>query len=176
MLLNLTILPGDGMVRKSLNRPSVLQAVAEGFGDQLQLQTKPIGGAALAAVNDPLPAEDMQACLRSSAVLVGAVGSPAFDHNPGHFVLRRDYCAYGASWARMPTCARGVFRRSRTFFRLRAVIVRDRHHDCARIAGWRLPWAATIIKERRARESRSTPCATGNRRSSASRAWRLSWR
>src|SRR6202140_98497 len=85
MLLNLTILPGDGtgpeVTEQAVN---VLQAVAEAFGHQLQLQRKNIGGAALAAANDPLPAETLQACLSSDAVLLGAVGSPAFDHYPQH--------------------------------------------------------------------------------------------
>ncbi len=102
MLLKLTILPGDGIGPEVTEQAVlVLRAVADGFGHQLQLQSKPIGGAALAAVNDPLPAETVQACLASSAVLLGAVGSPAFDHNPGHLRpeagllrLRRELGAY----------------------------------------------------------------------------------
>src|ERR1700686_3745507 len=85
MLLNLTILPGDGIgLEVTEQAVLVLQALADGFGHQLKLQHKLIGGAALTAVNDPLPADTVQACLASSAVLLGAVGSPAFDHNPGH--------------------------------------------------------------------------------------------
>src|SRR5271169_3201867 len=85
MILKLTVLPGDGIGPEVTEQAvAVLQAVAGGFGHQLQLQTKLIGGAALAAVNDPLPADTVEACLASSAVLLGAVGSPAFDHNPGH--------------------------------------------------------------------------------------------
>ena len=85
MLLKITVLPGDGIGPEVTEQAvSVLQAVAAGFGHQVQLQTKLIGGAALAAVNDPLPADTVQACLSSTAVLLGAVGSPAFDHNPGH--------------------------------------------------------------------------------------------
>src|SRR3984957_15188884 len=84
MLLNLTILPGDGIGPEVTEQGiRVLQAVADGFGHQLQLQHELIGGAALTAVNDPLPADTVQACLASQAVLLGAVGSPAFDHNPG---------------------------------------------------------------------------------------------
>ena len=102
MLLNLTILPGDGIGPEVTEQAVlVLQAVAGGFGHQLQLQHKLIGGAALAAVNDPLPADTIQACLASSAVLLGAVGSPAFDHNPGHLRpeagllrIRRELGAY----------------------------------------------------------------------------------
>lgn len=102
MLLNLTILPGDGIGPEVTEQAVlVLHAVASRFGHQVQLQTKLIGGAALAAANDPLPADTVQACLASSAVLLGAVGSPAFDHNPGHLRpeagllrIRRELGAY----------------------------------------------------------------------------------
>jgi 3-isopropylmalate dehydrogenase len=102
MLLNLTILPGDGIGPEVTEQAVlVLQAVAVGFGHQLQLQHKSIGGVALAEANDPLPADTLQACLASSSVLLGAVGSPAFDHNPGHLRpeagllrLRRELGAY----------------------------------------------------------------------------------
>jgi 3-isopropylmalate dehydrogenase len=102
MLLKLTILPGDGIGPEVTEQAVlVLQAVADGFGHQLQLQHKLIGGAALAATNDPLPPDTLQACLASSAVLLGAVGSPAFDHNPGHLRpeagllrIRRELGAY----------------------------------------------------------------------------------
>jgi 3-isopropylmalate dehydrogenase len=102
MLLNLTILPGDGIGPEVTDQAvQVLKAVADTFGHQLQLQTKNIGGAALKAVNDPLPPDTIQACLSSSAVLLGAVGSPAFDHYPNHLRpeagllrLRRELGAY----------------------------------------------------------------------------------
>jgi 3-isopropylmalate dehydrogenase len=102
MILNLTILPGDGIGPEVTEQAVlVLQAVANAFGHQLQLQQKPIGGAALAAVNDPLPSDTLQACLAASAVLLGAVGSPAFDKNPVHLRpeagllrLRRELGAY----------------------------------------------------------------------------------
>jgi 3-isopropylmalate dehydrogenase len=102
MLLNLTVLPGDGIGPEvTAQAVLVLQAVAGRFGHQLQVQQKLIGGAALTAVNDPLPADTIQACLASRAVLLGAVGSPAFDQNPGHLRpeagllrIRRELGAY----------------------------------------------------------------------------------
>jgi 3-isopropylmalate dehydrogenase len=85
MILKLTILPGDGIGPEVTEQAVlVLQAVANGFGHQLELQRKLIGAAALTAVNDPLPADAIQACLSSAAVLMGAVGSPGFDHYPNH--------------------------------------------------------------------------------------------
>jgi 3-isopropylmalate dehydrogenase len=85
MLLNLTILPGDGIgpevTREALR---VLASVAERFGHQLNLSHKNIGGAALRAENDPLPKDTIESALASRAVLLGAVGSPEFDRYPGH--------------------------------------------------------------------------------------------
>ena len=102
MLLNLTILPGDGIGPEVTEQAVlVLQTVADAFSHQLQLQSKNIGGAALSVVDDPLPADTIEACLSSSAVLLGAVGSPAFDHYPQHLRpeagllrLRRELGAY----------------------------------------------------------------------------------
>ncbi|MGA8637056.1 MAG: 3-isopropylmalate dehydrogenase [Candidatus Sulfotelmatobacter sp.] len=102
MLLNLTILPGDGIGPEVTEQAVlVLQTVADAFSHQLQLQRKNIGGAALSVVDDPLPADTIEACLSSSAVLLGAVGSPAFDHYPQHLRpeagllrLRRELGAY----------------------------------------------------------------------------------
>lgn len=102
MLLNLTILPGDGIGPEVTEQAVlVLQAIADGFGHEIHLQRKNIGGAALAAANDPLPPDTIGACLSSSAVLLGAVGSPAFDHFPNHLRpeagllrLRRELGAY----------------------------------------------------------------------------------
>src|SRR5258708_29734207 len=102
MLLNLTILPGDGIGPEVTEQAvRVRQAVADAFGHLLQLQRKNIGGAALEATNDPLPPDTLQACLSSAAVLLGAVGSPAFDNNPNHLRpeagllrLRRELGAY----------------------------------------------------------------------------------
>jgi 3-isopropylmalate dehydrogenase len=102
MILNITVVAGDGIGPEVTDQGLlVLEEVASRFGHQTQLQRKLIGGAALSAVNDPLPADTIKACLASSAVLLGAVGSPAFDKNPGHLRpeagllrIRRELGAY----------------------------------------------------------------------------------
>ena len=102
MLLNLTVLPGDGIGPEVTDQAiEVLKTIANKFGHQLQLETKLIGGAALEATNDPLPADTINSCLNSKAVLLGAVGSPKFDKNPGHLRpeagllrIRRELGAY----------------------------------------------------------------------------------
>jgi 3-isopropylmalate dehydrogenase len=102
MLLDITVLPGDGIGPEVTDQAVlVLQAVADHFNHQLQLHHKLIGGAALKTANDPLPDDTVQSCLKSSAVLLGAVGSPEFDKNPRHLRpeagllrIRRELGAY----------------------------------------------------------------------------------
>ncbi|HET7208564.1 MAG TPA: 3-isopropylmalate dehydrogenase [Terriglobales bacterium] len=85
MLLKITVLPGDGIGPEVTHEAiRVLEAIADGFGHDLRLNHKTIGGAALTASKDPLPAETIDACLSSQAVLLGAVGGPAFDSYARH--------------------------------------------------------------------------------------------
>lgn len=85
MILNITALPGDGVgpevVEEGLR---VLASVASTFGHELRTTRKNVGGAALLASKDPLPADTLQACFASNAVLLGAVGGPSFDEFPRH--------------------------------------------------------------------------------------------
>jgi len=99
---HIVLLPGDGIgpeVTAAATR--VLEAVAARPGRSLTLASHPIGGAALKAGLPALPPETLEACRRSDAVLLGAVGDPAFDHLPsserpegGLLALRRGLGAY----------------------------------------------------------------------------------
>jgi len=83
MQLRVVSLPGDGIGPEVTSQAiCVLEEVATGFGHDLELDEKEIGGVALTKFGDPLPDSTIKACLASQAVLLGAVGSPAFDHNP----------------------------------------------------------------------------------------------
>jgi 3-isopropylmalate dehydrogenase len=83
MLLKITTLPGDGIGPEvTAQAVAVLQATAQAFGHELRVSEKNVGGAALVASNDPLPQDTIDACLSANAVLLGAVGGPAFDHYP----------------------------------------------------------------------------------------------
>src|SRR5215467_7043340 len=85
MRLRITSLPGDGIGPEVIQQAvRVLEEVARKFGHQLDLTEKEIGGSALKAHGDPLPQETIKICLGSQAVLLGAVGDPAFDKNPQH--------------------------------------------------------------------------------------------
>ena len=83
MLLHITTLPGDGIGPEVTEQAvRVLEAIADSSSHKLKVMPKNIGGAALVASNDPLPPETIEACLASGAVLLGAVGGPAFDRKP----------------------------------------------------------------------------------------------
>ncbi|MBS1850342.1 MAG: 3-isopropylmalate dehydrogenase [Acidobacteria bacterium] len=84
MLLKIAVLAGDGIGPEVTDQAvQVLETVASRFQHQLQVSKYAVGGAGLQAENDPLPAQTLQGCLAAQAVLLGAVGSPAFDHVPG---------------------------------------------------------------------------------------------
>jgi 3-isopropylmalate dehydrogenase len=85
MLLNITTVPGDGIGPEVIAEAvRVLETIAPAFGHQLKITQKNIGGAALVASNDPLPPDTVEACRSAGAVLLGAVGGPAFDHYQRH--------------------------------------------------------------------------------------------
>jgi len=82
----LTLLPGDGIGPEIIGEArQCLEAVAERFGHRFRFVAAPIGGAAIDACGDPLPEETLRQCQASAAVLLGAVGGPAWDGlAPGH--------------------------------------------------------------------------------------------
>jgi len=83
MLLKIAILPGDGIGPEVIDEATrILEAIARRFNHELALQKKDVGGAALTSSHDPLPQDTLQTCLASGAVLLGAVGGPAFDNVP----------------------------------------------------------------------------------------------
>jgi 3-isopropylmalate dehydrogenase len=102
MLLKIAILPGDGIGPEVINEAvRVLEAIAARFKHELTLQKKDVGGAGLTSCQDPLPQDTLQTCLSSGAVLLGAVGGPAFDNVPrdlrperGLLRLRRELGAF----------------------------------------------------------------------------------
>lgn len=84
MKLNITVLPGDG-VGDEVTRQAVrvLKKVAEIENHKFEFTELPVGGVAIKEQNSPLPDVTLKTCLASSAVLLGAVGAPEFDHLKG---------------------------------------------------------------------------------------------
>ncbi len=79
----IAVLPGDGIGPEVIAQAlRVLEAVGERFGLRFALETLPIGAAAVAVANNPLPPETRAAVVKSDAVLLGAVGDPSLDSAP----------------------------------------------------------------------------------------------
>ena len=73
----ITLLPGDGIGPEvTTGARAVLDQVAEKYGHQFEYHEGLIGGAAIDAVGEPLPAATVEHCRAADAVLLGAVGGP----------------------------------------------------------------------------------------------------
>ncbi|MCC8186129.1 MAG: 3-isopropylmalate dehydrogenase [Bacteroides sp.] len=83
MKLNIAVLPGDGIgpeiVAAALD---VTKAVCEKFGHELTYEYGICGADAIDKVGNPYPEETHELCMKSDAVLFGAVGDPRFDNDP----------------------------------------------------------------------------------------------
>ncbi len=77
------LLPGDGVGPEVLGEArALLEAVGEAVGVDFAVEEALIGGAAIDAYGVPLREADVERALASDAVLLGAVGGPAWDHLP----------------------------------------------------------------------------------------------
>ena len=77
MQANIVTIPGDGIgVEVVAEGVKVLKAVAAKFSHTFTFENHLIGGCAIDATGEPLPASTLAACKRADAVLMGAVGGP----------------------------------------------------------------------------------------------------
>jgi len=73
----ITVLPGDGIgAEVTAAGVRALQAVAHASGHRFEFSEHLIGGAAIDATGQALPADTIASCRDSNAVLLGAVGGP----------------------------------------------------------------------------------------------------
>lgn len=80
---HICILPGDGIGPEvTAQALRVLNAVGKKFGHEFTHKEALIGGAAIDATGDPLPAATLAACRAADAVLLGAVGGPKWENLP----------------------------------------------------------------------------------------------
>jgi len=76
-------LPGDGIGPEIVEQAEkVLNAIAKKFNHQFEFTFGLIGACAIDAVGNPYPAETHELCMKSDAVLFGAIGDPRFDKDP----------------------------------------------------------------------------------------------
>jgi len=96
------VLPGDGIGPEvTAAGLAVLASAAKRFGLEYTCREMPFGGRAVDLEGEPFPEATRRACLEADAVLMGAVGGPAWDKLPaelrperGLLAIRRELGAY----------------------------------------------------------------------------------
>ena len=84
MNFNIALLKGDGIGPEIVDGAvAVLEKIADKFGHTFNFTPYLIGGCAIDACGMPLPQETVDGCLDSDSVLLGAVGGPKWDDQPG---------------------------------------------------------------------------------------------
>ena len=80
---NITVIPGDGIGLEVTHETlKVLSAIALKFQHNFNFTQCLMGGIAIEKTGDPLPQETLDSCLKSDAVLLGAIGLPKYDNDP----------------------------------------------------------------------------------------------
>lgn len=80
MKANIALLPGDGIGPEIVQQARrVLDRIGQKFGHTFEMAEFPIGGNAIDAFGNPLPDHTLEACRKSDAILLGAVGGPKWD-------------------------------------------------------------------------------------------------
>lgn len=82
---NITLLPGDGIGPEIMAvAVEVLKVIGQQFDLVFNFQEALIGGAAIDATGEPLPAATLDTCRNSDAVLLAAIGGYKWDNLPRH--------------------------------------------------------------------------------------------
>lgn len=83
MDFNIAVLPGDGIGPEIIDQAKkVVIAVGEKFNHTFNFSYGLVGAVAIEKTGNPLPAETLELCKSSDAVLFGAIGDPKYDNNP----------------------------------------------------------------------------------------------
>lgn len=83
MNFKIAVLPGDGIGPEIIEQAlKVVDAVCDKFGHRAEYEFGIVGAAAIRETGDPYPEATHQLCMRSEAVLFGAIGDPEYDNNP----------------------------------------------------------------------------------------------
>ncbi len=81
MRARIAVLPGDGIgAEVTAEAVRGLRAIAARYGHDFTFEEGLLGGAAIDATGQPLPAATLDLCTQSDAVLMGAVGGPKWSH------------------------------------------------------------------------------------------------
>ena len=81
----IAVLKGDGIGPEIVEQAQkVLDKAGEKFGFAVKYQEALLGGCAIVATGVPLPQETVDICKSADATLLGAVGGPKWDNQPGN--------------------------------------------------------------------------------------------
>ena len=84
MEFKIALVKGDGIGPEIVDSAvRVLEKIGRKFGHTFHCTPYLAGGCAIDAVGIPLPQETVDGCLAADSVLLGAVGGPKWDKNPG---------------------------------------------------------------------------------------------
>ncbi len=85
MIKNIAVIRGDGIGPEIVNEAlKVLDRVAELYGHSFHYTDVDMGGCAIDKYGDPLPESELNKCIASDSVLLGAVGGSKWNDVPGN--------------------------------------------------------------------------------------------
>jgi 3-isopropylmalate dehydrogenase len=83
MKFTIATLPGDGIGPEITEQAiKVLTAISQKYNHEFTFEQALVGAAAIDATGNPYPDETHELCMRSDAVLFGAIGDPKYDNDP----------------------------------------------------------------------------------------------
>jgi 3-isopropylmalate dehydrogenase len=83
MDFNIAVLPGDGIGPEIIDQAKkVVTATGKKFNHNFKYSHGLVGAVAIDKTGNPLPAETLDLCKSSDAILFGAIGDPKYDNNP----------------------------------------------------------------------------------------------
>lgn len=83
MDFNIAVLPGDGIGPEIVEQAiKMLKAVGIKYNHTFSFTEALVGATAIDQGGDPFPEETFQLCMKSDAVLFGAIGDPKYDNDP----------------------------------------------------------------------------------------------
>lgn len=85
MTYNIAIISGDGIGPEIVEEAlKVLNKIGQVYGHKFNYNNVLGGGLAIDQTGNPMPDASIEACRKSQAVILGAVGGPKWDKLPGH--------------------------------------------------------------------------------------------
>lgn len=83
MKKNIAVLAGDGIGPEVVDQAlKVIKAIEKKFGHEFTYTPALVGAVAIDKTGDPYPPQTHEICMKSDAVLFGAIGHPRFDNDP----------------------------------------------------------------------------------------------